>query len=566
MVKIPELTEDRQNWKIYHAKFLEVAATYDCLEVLAGRPYEGEDWDGCNALLCCTFMESVPPSIYFKIRCRTAYENFKYLVKRFRDNEPIPRANEFQCTGTAAAAEMPENYPTSANAATEQHVKAKLDEDDLTTTKALTQGTEDINVRNVRHIQDPRTSSEASVKGISTECTEMTSVILKSTPHEMQTKPHSSLPLTPRPPIEGEPRRCKQEVAESIVMAGRTNGTVEKAKPQIKDVDRTAMLGVDLAMAACGVNKGDEMECKPQFTYGLPLEGEWTLYASSEARHLKGCANALNATPECMHSSSVSKETEDTKGVKSEGCREGMSEQESIDEVDGSTGCGIRPVGTPSELTEFVAVSIKLEASDDDGIPCVRLGGMWMWLGDVNGPGYRMHGLSNQSDDSGCQTDGLKGQMDGSRMRTDTLSVSNNAETDVVSHGDGAGTYLVARDMKCDVMETDGVETCADAPIGCGDVQNVKMDPNIPEIKMKIVSSSRNGSKTRDSPYTAEIKTFKHSRCWRKVSIEGVDVKSAGGWMTMDFEGKGAGNSDGNRDGDGEGKDGMMSSGHVNSD
>ena len=90
MVKIPKLTEDGQNWKIYRAKFLEVAATFDCLEVLAGRPYEGEDWDGCNALLCCTFMESVPPSIYFKICHRTAHENFKYLAKHFCDNEPIP--------------------------------------------------------------------------------------------------------------------------------------------------------------------------------------------------------------------------------------------------------------------------------------------------------------------------------------------------------------------------------------------------------------------------------------------------------------------------------------------
>ena len=44
MVKIPKLTEDGQNWKIYCAKFLKVAAaTYDCLKVLAGRPYKGED-------------------------------------------------------------------------------------------------------------------------------------------------------------------------------------------------------------------------------------------------------------------------------------------------------------------------------------------------------------------------------------------------------------------------------------------------------------------------------------------------------------------------------------------
>ena len=149
MVKIPKLAEDGQNWKIYCAKFLEVAATFDCLEVLAGRPYEGEDWDGCNALLCCMFMETVAPSIYFKIRHRTAHENFKYLAKRFRDNEPIPRANEFQCAGTAAAAEMPENYPTSANAATERHANAKPEEEDLSTP------TEDVDGGNAGHMEDP---------------------------------------------------------------------------------------------------------------------------------------------------------------------------------------------------------------------------------------------------------------------------------------------------------------------------------------------------------------------------------------------------------------------------
>ena len=139
MVKIPELTKDGQNWKIYCVKFLEVAATFDCLEVLAGRPYEGDDWEGCNALLCCTFMESVPPSIYFKIHHRTTYENFKYLVKRFRNNDPIPCANKVQCAGTATAVEMPVNYPTSVNAATEWHVHANSDEEDLSnTTQDLT--------------------------------------------------------------------------------------------------------------------------------------------------------------------------------------------------------------------------------------------------------------------------------------------------------------------------------------------------------------------------------------------------------------------------------------------
>ena len=168
MVKIPELAEDEQNWKIYCMKFLKVAATYDCLEVLAGRAYEGDNWDGCNALLCCTFMGSIPPSIYFQRLCYTAHENFKFLMKCFHDNDPILCTNELQCTGTAAAAEMPEKSPTSANTATEQHADAKLDDNDLSTT------------------QDPCTSTEASAEGTSAKCAETTSVVLESTLHGMQ--------------------------------------------------------------------------------------------------------------------------------------------------------------------------------------------------------------------------------------------------------------------------------------------------------------------------------------------------------------------------------------------
>ena len=239
MVKIPELTEDGQNWKIYRMKFLEVAATFDCLEVLAGRPYKGEDWDGCNALLCCMFMETVAPSIYFKIRRRTTHENFKYLAKCFRDNDPIPCANELQCAGTAAAAEMPENYPTSMNAATEQLANANSDEDDLSTT------------------QDPRTSTEAPAEGTSAKCAEMTSVVLKSMLHKMQIKLQSSLPLTLRPPIYGEPCECKQEVADDVVTAGCMNWTAETAKPQITDVNGMTLLGGELAERVSGVDKGD---------------------------------------------------------------------------------------------------------------------------------------------------------------------------------------------------------------------------------------------------------------------------------------------------------------------
>ena len=39
--RIPELAEDGQNWKIYHAKFLKVAATKHLLSIIAG--WESDD-------------------------------------------------------------------------------------------------------------------------------------------------------------------------------------------------------------------------------------------------------------------------------------------------------------------------------------------------------------------------------------------------------------------------------------------------------------------------------------------------------------------------------------------
>ena len=66
MVKIPELTLDRQNWKFYCVKYLEATATNYCLDVLGGRPDNGmDDWEEANGLLCDLFMETIPASFYF---------------------------------------------------------------------------------------------------------------------------------------------------------------------------------------------------------------------------------------------------------------------------------------------------------------------------------------------------------------------------------------------------------------------------------------------------------------------------------------------------------------------
>ena len=64
----------------------------------------------------------------------------------------------------------------------------------------------------------------------SAKCTETTAVVLKCMLHKMQDQPQDSLPLTLRLPINGEPCECKQEAADSMVMAGHMKQTVEMAE------------------------------------------------------------------------------------------------------------------------------------------------------------------------------------------------------------------------------------------------------------------------------------------------------------------------------------------------
>ena len=550
MVKIPELAEDGQNWKIYCAKFLEVTATFDCLEVLAGRPYEGEDWDGCNTLLCCMFMETVAPSIYFKIRCRTAHENFKYLMKHFHNNDPIPCANELQCTGTAAAVEM-EKSPTSTNAATEQHADAKLDEDNLSTTKALTRGTQDINDRNVGCIQDPHMSSEASAQGTSTNCTEMTPVMLESALlHETQIEPQSSLPLTPRLPIEGEPSECKQEQAESVVMAGCTNRTAQLANPTETDVDinRTALLGREPAERVCRVDEGDgehESQSRIQQTkffceetsqrnenatdnvpiaHGVLLEGEWTWCASGKASDPKGTENALNAAVQHADGSCEHLRLADVDGIELEACEGGTSKFTSVDKSDGDKSRKVKPAGTPNESERLVVLLIKSESTGDGDIPCVCLGRTnWCAYG-IKGLGSRVDGLLGQMEVSRGQADMSKGQVDALRAQTDAPSTLNNAETDVIGHSEGVGTYLGARGTKHDPDEPDGCGNLADMSSVHTDTHS---DGDELETSANVRINVRTGqidSKPQNSPDTCKIETLKPIRRWKRVSVNNVDV------------------------------------------
>jgi len=504
MVKIPKLEEDGQNWKIYREKYLEVAATENLLSIVAGWESDdgSKDWDHRNRVARMLLYITLPPLLQSRIRLlERAQEVFRYLAYYFLDAEPIadPRAKKL-----ATCANVDKRYPSaeapmSENAAAERHAHAEREDPP---TKDLTRGIEDVDDGNVGR-EDPRTSLEASAMGSSANSTETTLVVLESAPHETQSVPQNSLPLTP-----GE---CKQEAADGVVTAGRTNGTAQSANPPETDadVDRTALLGREPAERVCGVDEGDETDREYQSriqqtnrkkqqrnananmdvpsAHKLPLEGEWTVYASGEDQNLRA------------DRPSESKEAEDTAGVQSEGCEGGTSWRAGVDEpetvveccqqlcmADGDGDRGVEPADGPNQSEGLVTVSIESESPDGDGIPRVHLGSTSWRAGDANGPG-------NQADASNGQTDESKGW-------TDALNASNHTETAGISCDEGAGAYLGARGAKRVIDATDGVGSQSDASSGHWDVPSVETDAITAANATETVSIPPKPKKPPDLP------------------------------------------------------------------
>ena len=193
--------------------------------------------------------------------------------------------------------------------------------------------------------------------------------------------------------------------------AGCMNGTVEMAKPQIADVNGMTLVGRGPAQRVGGVDEGDE-EHEPQMrlpkaefyceetnqhnenanrnipiAYRLPLEGEWTGYASGEVSDPKGNENTSNAAIEHADGSCEQCRLADVDGVVSEGCNGGTSERVSVDEADGDPGREVEPADSPNEPEALVTVSIELEYPDGSEIPRVCIGGTSWHACDIEGHG-----------------------------------------------------------------------------------------------------------------------------------------------------------------------------------
>ena len=83
---------------------------------------------------------------------------------------------------------------------------------------------------------------------------------------------------------------------------------------------------------------------------------------------------------------------------------------------------------------------------------------------------------------------------------TDAPSTSNGAETEVIGHGEGAGTYLAIGDVKHVIEVTDGIGSHADTSTGQGETLSVRTDAIIPANAPEDVRTPRKKEKPPDLP------------------------------------------------------------------
>ena len=158
-----------------------------------------------------------------------------------------------------------------------------------------------------------------------------------------------------------------------------------------------------------------------------------------------------------------------------------------------------------------------MEGPDGGDIPCVCLGATRWHADGVNGLGIR-------TDRSKGQTDGSRGQVDMSKGQVDASTTSTRPETAVVSHSEGAGTYLGAGDAKRDGDETDGIGSHTDLPTGHGDVPSIANDMNISANIRRNIRMHQMDSRMRNSPYAIEIVMPDPASQWRRVGVGDINV------------------------------------------
>ena len=128
MVETPALALDGQNWKNFHAKLIEAAATQHVLGLLAGwevepdndESDEWDDWFGYDAIAKFLIYPTLPLELLRPIRkLHTTHEMFEFLTHQFHNYDLIERDAQMNKAKTYANEEVNNGQAGAANTHTE---------------------------------------------------------------------------------------------------------------------------------------------------------------------------------------------------------------------------------------------------------------------------------------------------------------------------------------------------------------------------------------------------------------------------------------------------------------
>jgi len=490
VLELPGLARENHNWKIYRAHILNSAAAEGVVSHLSGaapKPVDSrglEAWNSSNAVAKYIILEVITDSLLARLmHHELAHTLFSHLAAIFGDHKPIaiePPAEQSDedeplqedshsksdGADSACTADIVEEKDVErAGAAAENPIEPPQAPDGLSSADR-SQEMEQCGRERITHDTDRETGhsglpSELKTTEIHDEKPSGTTPAgIPNIPSTPSTNTTSIYPKDPGHPPNAPDGTSRGDDQETAVNGGQWQRTVHevnrndgKASPAPNLADRTSeMTTGDGPIPSSRTRPKNAVKHQRMSTRYIPLPNG---RANAIAQRSDGHPKPIIHLPK-RHTLPLEGERD---GVATNGYTRSSSGRPMPQKL----------AATSIELEELVTVSIESEKPHSGEMPRVRLASVRWHTDDVNGPGSGADALKGQADESEGRTDEL-------RARADASNTSNEAETVVVSHRTGAGTYLSSGDAKCAVDETEGLGSHADASNGQTDAQSVTMD------------------------------------------------------------------------------------------
>ena len=307
-------------------------------------------------------------------------------------------------------------------------------------------------------------------------------------------------------PIVGESQDSKWQAAEASAKAEGTSRSAEATR-KARIVDGKALPGSEPAKRASAVDKAEEMpdERQPQAkqvelyhkrsqhnenanrnipsAHGVPLEGEWSVCASSRVRDSKSDSRGRGVGERA----SVDKWSWPVEKLRltvriPKGCCQ-------LGRADGNASCKEALVDGQDESEKLVPTTVKLDNPGSGKTPRMCLGGTKTQVGEHKG--------------HGCRADESNGQANRSRGQAAASTVLNTCRTSSMGDSDGTGARLDARGARRNGAGPDGHANRSDVSSGYVDVPGIQNGTNTTADATEIISTRQNALQTQSLPIRA---------------------------------------------------------------